>query len=267
MLTAAISADMHSLHHQSSGPRPVQSNLLIDGFIAYTFRPPSAELYLSRLLSGVAPDRLDPIFNQRSVLVPRTCLYRDFHDSHDSQDLVLLDYLPDPKMGTVVPQRLPTPGAHQRLHTPVFFTQPRSQTDTHPDTRSSDSAGIALLDALNLDGSLVFKQLGAIDADNVILMLNWPGYPDYARKQMLWDPKSGRKTDRRLLQQVAFFIASFLESPPAKPGGNDTVDIVQWTVGPAWKELVTIVGLIHVSSTPNVWMPIIRTGGGFFRIY
>lgn len=121
--------------------------------------------YLSRLLSGVTADRLNPIFSQRSILIPRMYLYCDFRDTRDSQEPVLLDCLVDPTMGTVVPQRLPPlprTREHQTLQTPIFFTQ------------SDGSVGIALSDVLSPDGSLSLgsNQYNGSDSDNTILILN-----------------------------------------------------------------------------------------------
>ena len=141
----------------------MQRNLLVDGYVAYTFRPPGAMVYLSRLLLGVTADRLKPVFNQRSILVPRACLFCEFREARDSQELVLLDYVVDPTIGTVVPQKLSQlagAGERQKLQTPIFFTQP------------DGSLGITLLEAVNSsrDGSLSLHHNQ--HNENAILTLN-----------------------------------------------------------------------------------------------
>ncbi|KZV62480.1 hypothetical protein PENSPDRAFT_247599 [Peniophora sp. CONT] len=246
---------MYSSHQSKPSPRPIQRNLLVDGYIAYTLQPPAATIYLSRLLPNSTADRLEPIFNQRSILIRRTMLYHDFRETHDSQGLVLLDYLVDPTIGTVVPQKLPSvasSGARQMLQAPFFFTQ------------SDGSLGIALSEALSLDESSPLNQRGS-ESNDAVLVLSWPGYPEYARTQAGWNTRSGNGANRQLSQRVAYFLASFFENPPAKPGRNDD-ETAQWAVGPSWKDHIMLVGLLQVSSTPNVWMPIIQLHG-LFRTY
>ena len=77
--------------------------------------------------------------------------------------LLILDYLVDPTIGTVVPQKLfqlAGAGERQKLQTPIFFTQ------------SDGSLGITLSEALNSsrDGSLSLHPNQ--HNENAILALN-----------------------------------------------------------------------------------------------
>lgn len=179
-------------------PKPTRS-LLVDGYIAYTLQPPAAaSTYLLRLLSSTTADRLQPIFNQRAILIRRTCLRYNSRETDDTQEIVLLDYLVDPTTGTVVPQKLPSlvgagAGEHQRLHVPFFFSQSNSGT-----------LGLALSAAFSPDessSSSSIRRDGAVLLDNAILVLNVRLMRNFKSSVSLTVVRSGRGTPSTLVHK------------------------------------------------------------------
>jgi len=255
--TLAGTMAQRSLPVQKSASQETLRSHLVDGFIAYTLGPATTKHYLSRVLNGADVDKLLPVFYQNVILfsnppLPNVAPYTRLQDG---TVLWLLDYMADVTVGTIVPQRLCSGSAEDRVQThantslqpPIFFA------------RVGGVTGVLLTQALseasiNISGSE--QPVSLNDHTTINFAMNWPGYSEYRRTFETQDSIFGQITTGKLLRKVAQFIDSFVNHP----GSYLTKDL-QWQVTPTWRDHILVVGIMQISH--NTWQPILQLHKAF----
>ncbi|KZV72759.1 hypothetical protein PENSPDRAFT_649518 [Peniophora sp. CONT] len=232
------------------------SVLTVDGYIAWTFRPPHTHYYLSYLL-GVNATTLQPLFWGNKLLVAHPAVGHvvPHCNSSDGRPLWLIDYKAEVSRGSIVPQTLFIPSGENdrvkiniQLQLPIFFV--------HGDGR----VGISLPEAVaghptSLVGAHQSAPLGGRSTTH--LYLSWPGYAAYRKQVEIQDAHHRQITISRLVRRIGSFIDAFIQA-------NSTVyNASQWRVGEGAiiRDHIIINGLVQVSA--GTWQPIVQLNGVF----
>ncbi|KAI0039635.1 hypothetical protein FA95DRAFT_1002167 [Auriscalpium vulgare] len=244
----------------SQPPSPTEDpccpNILLDGYLAHTFRPPDAERYLARFLKIPIhtlilkwdvegwPHAVFMAHPSQAQAHPRTRAAQ-FHT------MWLLDYAAGGVPGTVVPQRLwAGSDCDGVLQMPIFFV------------REDGSLGVPLTRACggNLNTVRGINDEASLGGNIVTnLLVAWKGYKDWKRLLRIRDATVYRRpiTLKTLLRQIGLFVDAFLglcqEDPAPRSASR------QWRIGGAngiSRDEVVLIGVIHVAA--DCWMPILK---------
>ncbi|KAH9172482.1 hypothetical protein EDB89DRAFT_2242924 [Lactarius sanguifluus] len=238
-------------------------DLLVDGFIAQTFKPEDANNFFKLLLrtphSQYFLQYYGIVYHQGAWRITYNAnLVQGASPGIPFQPMPLLDYSSRATQGTVLPQQRWTPadevdvrrhveGADLQL--PIYFIN------------RNGSIGFPLPDILrgcdrDLHNANGFAPLGGRTTTHI--RINWPGYRYWKRQVATRDETHARNpiTLRRFMRHVGTSVDKFLRECMAQ--GQMATD-PRWQIGGhggITQAEVKVIGAIHVSA--GSWMPIIQ---------
>ncbi|KZV65100.1 hypothetical protein PENSPDRAFT_587391 [Peniophora sp. CONT] len=237
---------MQSLVPQNAHPAGVF--LVRDGFLAHMFGSRVEIFYQSLLKTSIRSLSVQyPLhgwpwafaLSAGAVAV----LQANVTDAHQVPYL-LLDFLANPTIGPVVPQKLWLPRSSRdisryvleaALGLPIFFVQNDGRIGF---TVAEASAG----NLSSLLGCVRAVSVGGVTS--VSVRIQWPGYKDWRRQFPTRDATAERNviTLEQFVRQVGRTLDSFL-----------LVCLLSYAI---WRKDIIIIGAVHVST--GSWMPILQ---------
>ncbi|KAH9053780.1 hypothetical protein EDB87DRAFT_162176 [Lactarius vividus] len=238
-------------------------DVLVDGFVAQTFKPEDANNYLMLLLRAPHSQHFmryyGIVYHQGAWYITQNAnLVQGTSPDVPFQNTPLLDYSSRGAPGTILPQQRWTPADEvdvrrhvegAALQLPIYFVN------------SNGSIGFPLLDILqghdrDLRNANGFAPLGGRTTTHI--RINWPGYTYWKRQVGARDETRERNpiTLARFMKHVGTSVDKFLKE--CMTNGHVTTD-PQWQIGGhggITQAEVKVIGAIHVSA--GSWMPIIQ---------
>ncbi|KAH8976994.1 hypothetical protein EDB86DRAFT_3011951 [Lactarius hatsudake] len=239
-------------------------DIYVDGYIAYTFTPQVAEIYLAYLFK-VGPKRVQAfgIHNWPGVFFVADppmnhCRLRQIGNGRYAW---LLDYVIRPG-GSVIPQQVWSPQGQEgwdqerwcrtveqseaQLHVPVFFVNADGSLGVQ-----ASQAAVGNMSLRDPDEPVPLSN-GA----HINIRIRWPGHTPFDEQTLARNQTPARNpiTLSKLVRQVGRKVLKFFEYCKHAPCDPDS----KWTVGPnhITPDEVVLIGLVQVSM--GSWMPILQ---------
>ncbi|KAH9165183.1 hypothetical protein EDB89DRAFT_1911588 [Lactarius sanguifluus] len=238
-------------------------DVLVDGFVAQTFKPEDANNFFMLLLRTPPPQRFLPhygiVYHQGAWYITHNAnLVQGTSPNVPFNTTPLLDYSSRATEGTILPQQRWTPADEvdvrrhvegAALQLPIYFV------------KRDGSIGFPLPDILrgydrDLHNANNFAPLGGRTTTHI--RINWPGYRYWKRQVATRDETHARNpiTLGRFMKHIGTSVDKFLRECMAH---GSVATESRWQIGGhggITQAEVKLIGAIHVSA--GSWMPIIQ---------